>query len=97
MPATLAMQPLKLKEYLATGLPCVVSRLPATEPWRESLDIVDDPADFVEMVLRRIAAPLPPEHEIARDSLRNETWSTKAVEFNAVIESAIARRMPCPS
>ena len=38
LPVTRAMQPLKLKEYLATGKPVVVRALPATGPWADCLD-----------------------------------------------------------
>jgi glycosyltransferase involved in cell wall biosynthesis len=90
MPATMAMQPLKLKEYLATGLPCVVSRLPATEAWKDSLDVVENSTEFVETVMRRAAAPLIESQSIARQSLVNESWATKAEQFDNVIESTFA-------
>jgi len=40
-PVTRAMQPLKLKEYLATGKPVVVRNLPATRGWTDCLDLAD--------------------------------------------------------
>ena len=39
-PVTRAMQPLKLKEYLATGKPVVVRELPSTLPWADACRVV---------------------------------------------------------
>src|SRR5262249_61053468 len=41
LPVTRAMQPLKLKEYLATGKPVVARDLPATQSWRDALDLAN--------------------------------------------------------
>ena len=46
LPVTRAMQPLKLKEYLATGRPVVVRDLPATRPWADCLDLADTAEEF---------------------------------------------------
>ena len=46
LPVTRAMQPLKLKEYLATGRPVVVRDLPATRAWADCLDLADTPEAF---------------------------------------------------
>jgi glycosyltransferase involved in cell wall biosynthesis len=85
-PATLALQPLKLKEYLATGLPTVVTDLPAIAPWSDALDVAADPGAFVASVLARAGAPLPEAQVAARQRLARESWRTKAREFAAVIE-----------
>lgn len=97
IPATLAMQPLKLKEYMMTGLPCVVSRLPATEAWRECLDVAVDANDFVATVLQRLNGGLPANQSIARQSLQYESWRAKADQFKMVIESAVVSCKPCPN
>ena len=79
---TRAMQPLKLKEYLATGRPVVVRRLPATEPWSDCCDVVDDPEAFVAMSVQRTGQVLPPqEQQAARERLAKESWRAKADDF----------------
>ena len=55
LPVTRAMQPLKLKEYLATGKPVVVRDLPATEPWADCLDVAETPEAFAAAVRRAVA------------------------------------------
>ena len=81
LPVTRAMQPLKLKEYLATGKPAVVRDLPATRDWSDALDLVDSPSAFSEAVRRRLDGTLPPGQASARDRLRSESWAAKAAEF----------------
>lgn len=86
-PVTRAMQPLKLKEYLATGKPVVVRDLPANREWADALDLVGSPAEFEEAVRKRIETGLVNEQAAARKRLANESWATKAREFSRLIFS----------
>lgn len=85
LPVTRAMQPLKLKEYLATGLPVVATSLPANREWADALDLVDDPRQFARRVLERAAAALPASQALARERLRDETWTAKAQQFERFV------------
>jgi glycosyltransferase involved in cell wall biosynthesis len=78
LPVTRALQPLKLKEYLATGKPVVVSALPAHRPWADCLDVAATAEDFARAVCRRLATGLPREQESARRRLAAESWTAKA-------------------
>jgi glycosyltransferase involved in cell wall biosynthesis len=78
LPATRAMQPLKLKEYLATGKPTVACDLPAVRSWADCLDIVDSPEAFAQAVRMRLAEGLPKQQRLARARLADESWSAKA-------------------
>lgn len=81
LPVTRAMQPLKLKEYLATGKPAVARDLPANLEWKDSLDLTDSPTMFSRLVLQRLETGLPIEQAAARSRLHAESWSTKARLF----------------
>ena len=81
LPVTRAMQPLKLKEYLATGKPVVVRDLPFTRCWSDALDLIDCPGAFSEAVRRRLDGDLPPDQAAARGRLEHEGWAAKAAEF----------------
>lgn len=81
MPATRALQPLKLKEYLATGRPVVISDLPAAEEWRDACDVVGSPRSFARTVLERAATGTPTVQQAARRRLTDESWSRKAETF----------------
>jgi hypothetical protein len=81
IPATRAMQPLKLKEYLATGKPVVVRKLPATESWADCADVVASPDEFARSVLMRSAEGLATSQLQARKRLLAESWAGKAEQF----------------
>ena len=81
LPVTRAIQPLKLKEYLATGKPVVVRDLPATRAWADCLDLADTPEAFVRAVQQRLATGLTANQEAARARLAGEGWTEKARSF----------------
>ena len=84
LPVTRAMQPLKLKEYLATGKPVVVRDLPATRPWGDCLDLAQGPEDLSRAVRRRLEGGLPRDQAGARSRLAAESWADKARAFERV-------------
>lgn len=81
LPVTRAIQPLKLKEYLATGRPIVARNLPAVRDWADTLDAVADSNDFVAAVHRRVATGVPASQMSARQRLEAETWARKSEQF----------------
>lgn len=84
-PLTHAMQPLKLKEYLATGRPAVVRRLPSTVPWVEACDVIDTAEELVQAVRYRIEHGISAAQQVARQKLAEESWSHKAVDFYRMV------------
>jgi hypothetical protein len=78
LPVTRAMQPLKLKEYLATGNSVVVNCLPSTDPWSDCLDVAQTPEQFSRIVRERIATGVPKSQHAARIRLQQESWRSKA-------------------
>jgi len=84
-PATRAMQPLKLKEYLATGKPVVSSCIPAVEEWRDACDVESSPEAFAAKVVHRTRSGTPSEQAEARRRIDSESWSTKAETFKRLV------------
>jgi glycosyltransferase involved in cell wall biosynthesis len=97
LPVTRAIQPLKLKEYLATGRPAVVRDLPATRPWADCLDLAETPEAFVRAVRLRLAEGLPEGQRRARSRLGGESWAAKAQAFQrwSFAEEAAAHGACC--
>lgn len=81
LPVTRMMQPLKLKEYLATGQPVVVRDLPSTRPWTDCLDVAETPSAFSSLVRERLSGGLPATQRLARNRLLGESWAEKAASF----------------
>ena len=74
LPVSRAMQPLKLKEYLATGKPAVVRHLPSTHEWGDCLDLAQSPEEFSASVSSTRQARSDPCHSLAR-SRHSDTGS----------------------
>lgn len=86
-PVTRAMQPLKLKEYLATGKPVVVRDLPANREWADALDLASSPEQFARMIRERLKSGLPESQRDARRRLADETWEAKSHEFMRLVSA----------
>jgi hypothetical protein len=84
-PVTRAMQPLKLKEYLATGKPVVVRDLPATRAWADAADLARTAGEFVAAFRARLRTGLPVAQQAARRRLVDEGWERKARAFEALV------------
>jgi glycosyltransferase involved in cell wall biosynthesis len=81
IPVTRAIQPLKLKEYLAVGKPVVVRDLPAVRAWADCLDAAASPEEFSRLVRSRLENGLDEDQRRARTRLAAESWSAKAKQF----------------
>jgi hypothetical protein len=87
LPVTRAMQPLKLKEYLATGKSVVVKRLPSTDAWADCLDAAETPEEFSLIVRNRVYSGISPAQALARCRLHQESWKSKADRFEHILKS----------
>ncbi len=89
LPVTRAMQPLKLKEYLATGRPTVVNRLPSVEALAAQMDVADSPEQFASFVVERMQSGTPTDQVDARRSLESESWAAKAEQLEGWIMEGV--------
>ncbi len=85
IPVTQQMQPLKMTEYLATGKPAVVRRLPACEAWADAMDLVETPEQFSKVAQLRATEGIPAAQKTARLRLEQESWGEKARQFKEII------------
>jgi hypothetical protein len=90
LPVTRAMQPLKLKEMLATGRPVVARDLPASRSWDDALDLARSPEGFRDAVLLRLHTGLPAGQALARRRLAAEGWPAKAAQLEQSLLAACA-------
>ena len=79
-----ACNPIKLKEYMATGRPVVTTDFPALGEWRDLVRVADDPADFVRAIEDALASR-PGDHTDMLRRLSAETWDAKADEIRRAI------------
>ena len=79
--ATVASQPLKLKEYMSTPVPVIARRIPATDLWSDAVCLYDTPEEFSSLVRQGLKAGLSEGERFARERLETETWSAKAEDL----------------
>lgn len=91
LPVTRAMQPLKFKEYLATGKPVVARKLPAIVSWHDAADLVESVEAFVQTCLARATEGMPVSQREARQRVAGETWAAKAAAFERLLLGGEAR------
>jgi glycosyltransferase involved in cell wall biosynthesis len=83
---------IKVREYLATGLPVVISPLPEYEHLKDTLRIARSREDFFRLVEDALD-----EHDEAaarrrQASVKDGTWDARAEWVSGLIEEALAKR-----
>ena len=78
LPLTRAVDPVKLYEALAAGLPVVSCRLPAVEPWREPFVYGYEPGALLPSLERALAEDGPERAAERRRAVEAETWRARA-------------------
>ncbi|MFO0936657.1 MAG: hypothetical protein U0798_09115 [Gemmataceae bacterium] len=86
LPVTRAIQPLKLKEYLATGKPAVVRALPSTRGWNSACDVCETKETFTQAVNDRLRKGILVSQRTEREQLDAESWAGKARLFEGWID-----------
>jgi glycosyltransferase involved in cell wall biosynthesis len=87
---TLAANPLKLREYLAAGLPVVATAIPEAERLGGFVRTARDPQRFLELLDSTLASP-PPRLQVSR-SMDGESWDHKVEEMSQVVGCPDRRR-----
>ena len=77
---TKAVNPIKLREYLAAGLPVVSTPLPEVELCKDLVAIADSPKSFVKAVESQLASD-PAEKQRRMSAMRHETWPEKVTKI----------------
>jgi glycosyltransferase involved in cell wall biosynthesis len=92
-----ACNPIKMKEYLALGLPTVTTDFPEARRYAGVLEIAADAEDFVARA-RRLALTSSVADAAAADrrraALAGETWDARADELSAVLFPERVGRTP---
>jgi glycosyltransferase involved in cell wall biosynthesis len=82
---TLAANPLKIREYLAAGLPVISSAIPEAEKLKGVLHVAHSHPEFLQIVEQRIeSGKTGPQMEISRQ-MDCESWDAKVEEFSRVL------------
>jgi glycosyltransferase involved in cell wall biosynthesis len=83
---------IKVREYLATGKPVVISPLPEYESMSDVLRIARSHEDFFRFVQDALDETDPQLACRRQNAVANGTWDTRAEWVSDLIEDALARR-----
>jgi glycosyltransferase involved in cell wall biosynthesis len=82
LPLTRAVDPVKLYEALALGLPVVARQLPETGRWAPPLVyLYETPEDFVHQVRRAVEEDSPERAAERRRAAEGESWDRRAADL----------------
>lgn len=84
------VNPLKMREYLAAGLPVVATAIPSIEPYRQQVRLVHTADEFDAAICEALKNPGDPARRQA--AVANESWSARATAVLEILEQAIARK-----
>jgi glycosyltransferase involved in cell wall biosynthesis len=89
---TRAVDPLKLLEYLAAGIPVVTTALPEAYKYRDVVAMAEDNAAFVEATARALATQDAGARLRRQAVARANTWERRAAEFMGILEEVATAR-----
>jgi teichuronic acid biosynthesis glycosyltransferase TuaH len=94
---TAGVNPLKTFEYLASGLACVSTRLPALTAHSPDVTLVDDHQRFVETVLDAVAVPDPATVARRQAIARDHSWTGRGQQARDLVTSLAYANEPALS
>jgi glycosyltransferase involved in cell wall biosynthesis len=83
---------IKVREYLATGLPVVISPLPEYESMSDVLRIARNHDDWFRMVEEALSEKDPAKAKSRQAAVATGTWDARAEFVSGLIEGALAKK-----
>ncbi len=87
---TLAANPLKLREYLAAGLPVVAAPLPEIARFEGLVTLASTPADYVSAIESLLAKKRVGPSRERSDQVAGESWDGKVAEIESLLSSVLS-------
>ncbi|MBU1575734.1 MAG: glycosyltransferase [Candidatus Edwardsbacteria bacterium] len=89
---TVCVNPLKLKEYLAAGLPVVSARLPEVLAYRDVVKFADTAEELIKAVDEFLIQDREQIKHTLSQLVASENWDDKVDEISGLIEKALNER-----
>lgn len=89
---TRAVDPLKLLEYLAAGVPVVATPLPEVRKYADAVGIAELGTPFVDAVRRALTGTQGLRGDAARRFARGHSWEQRAQRFLQIVDEVLAAR-----
>jgi glycosyltransferase involved in cell wall biosynthesis len=86
------VNPIKLREYLAAGLPVVSTSVPEVVRYGDRCAIADTAPDFVRAIEGALTAGSPEARRQRAAAMTNESWAARVAEVARVVEQIAAAK-----
>jgi glycosyltransferase involved in cell wall biosynthesis len=86
------VNPIKLREYLAAGLPVVSTSVPEVVRYGERCAIADTAPDFVKAIEAALGAGSRPARQARAAAMANESWAARVAEVARNVETIAAAK-----
>jgi glycosyltransferase involved in cell wall biosynthesis len=97
LPFTSYGSAIKVREYLASGKPVVISPLPEYESMSGVLRIGRSQNQFLDLVDEALREKNPEQARARQDAVRDGTWDARAEWVSELIEQKLGEKSPSPS
>jgi hypothetical protein len=84
-PLTVHVNPVKLYEYLAGGVPVVATPLPELEVFKDVCTITGDPDEYLDAIRKQVAEDTPGKRLVRSAKVKDETWDSRAGDYAGLI------------
>ena len=81
--------PLKLREYLSTGLPVVSARIPQAEQYTDVIQIEDSPKGFINAIEKAINEDKSLHIKNRLDRVKECTWDARVEKVISLVQDSI--------
>lgn len=85
---TINVNPIKLREYLAAGLPVVSTPLPECEKYSDIISIGETTDELIELIEKSLEEDSPEARQARSDIMKNETWEMKVEQLSELVVQA---------
>jgi glycosyltransferase involved in cell wall biosynthesis len=90
------ISPLKLYDYMATGLPVASMDIPAAREFSAYIHLASETEDFAEAISAALADTTPSRRHERRQVASQHTWETRVEQLSDLIQTHLQTRNPLP-
>jgi len=88
-PLTVHVNPVKIYEYLASGVPVVATPLPELESFKDTVDLTDKPGEYLDAIRRAVSEDTPEKRLARSNRVNSETWDSRVNQYCSLVNELL--------